>query len=338
MNIKTLFLLSECDSRDAVACASFTRPGRDSKGIVARFVALRHGFAAVPIALTLFALPASAIEVETFTQPYRSVNVAAAEMGVIDELLVKEGDVVKRSQTVAKLDESVLQASLKVAEATMKATSRERTAESEVSLCQQQLQSYRQLHDAGNATQREVDRAENNYWQAMTRLQSVREEMEIRKLEHDRIVTQIQQRSVDSPLDGVVVAIAKEAGEFVSPTDPVLMQIVVLDQLRAVFSVPMSMVEPLRQDQEITVRVGHNNKSVAAVIETVSPVVNAESASVRVTIRLENAKRELRSGVVCRWDLDDSHLSGADSRIKTARVPAGGRAESRQSNPRSSAR
>ncbi|MEM8914119.1 MAG: efflux RND transporter periplasmic adaptor subunit, partial [Planctomycetota bacterium] len=40
------------------------------------------------------------------------------------------------------------------------------------------------------------------------------------------------------------------------------------------------------------------------VIETISPVAEAESSSVRITVRFENQDRQLRSGVVCVWEID----------------------------------
>jgi RND family efflux transporter MFP subunit len=240
----------------------------------------------------------SAVEIETFTQPYRSVDVPSAEMGVISRVLVEEGTNVRTGQLLAQLNDNVLQSSLALAEAAMRASSSRHSAEAELTLCEEQLRSYRELQGEGNASQREVDRAETNYWQATTRLRGIREDMEMRELEHQRISAQIAARKIESPLDGIVVRIHKEAGEFVSPTDPVVMQVVQLDRLRAIFSVPVTMI-----DQRIAIQIGGTSMATEAVIETISPIADAESASVRVNVRIENPAGKLRSGVICRWEL-----------------------------------
>ncbi len=244
-----------------------------------------------------------AVEIEAFTQPYRSVDVPAAEMGVIARVLVEEGTRVRTGQLLAQLNDSVLQSSLALAAAAMRASSSQQSAEAELTLCEEQLRSYRELQGEGNASQREVDRAETNYWQATTRLRGIREDTEIRELEHQRISAQIAARKIESPLDGIVVRIYKDAGEFVSPTDPVLMQVVQLDRLRAIFSVPVTMIDRLEKNQRISLQIGGVANATEAVIETISPIADAESASVRVNVRIENPAGKLRSGVICRWEL-----------------------------------
>ncbi|TWU03831.1 efflux RND transporter periplasmic adaptor subunit [Neorhodopirellula pilleata] len=259
---------------------------------------------------------ASAIELESFTQPYASIDVPAAEMGVLAEILVREGGTVRQGQLVARLDDTVLQVSKSLAQASRDAVSSQRAAEAERSLTEQQLRSYRELFTAGNATQREVDRAENNFWQATTRLLAVQEDMQIRDLELKRISAQIQQRRIASPLNGVVLSITKDVGEFVSPTDPVVMQIVQLDRLKVIFSVPVNQVDQWETNQRVSLQTGFQNLSTTGVIETIAPVADAESASVRVTVRIENSDGKLRSGVVCRWDLERSPASFVSEKAK----------------------
>lgn len=262
-----------------------------------------------------------AIQLESFVQPYRSISVPAAEMGVLSAIHIREGDLVQEGQLIANLDDTVLQASKDVANASRNAASAQQAAEAERSLTEQQLRSYRELHQAGNATQREVDRAESNYWQATTRLLAVQEDRRIRELEYQRILAQIQQREIRSPVKGVVIERIKELGEFVSPTDPVVAQIADLDRLKSVFSVPLSQIDQWEINQRIQLQVGSNEQTVMGVIERISAVADAESASVRVTVRMDNRDRKIRSGVVCRWDLE-----ARPAELKSARSPGSMRA------------
>jgi RND family efflux transporter MFP subunit len=254
-------------------------------------------------ALVVFAAaPAYAEELEAFTEPYRRVAIPAPEIGVIAEIMVEEGDVVSEKQSLAKLEDSVLQASLEVAKAAMDAMGSRRSAETEVAMREKQLESYRDLRERGNATQREVDRAESEYQQSLSRFQSVREDLEIRRLEYERVKAQIRQRMIRSPVEGFVIAIDKEVGEFVSPTDPVVMHVVHLAKLKCVFSVPLVAARDLRPGQSVNMLLGYERTACKGIIEFISPVADAESGTIRVKVRIPNRDYAIRSGVACRWE------------------------------------
>ena len=67
-------------------------------------------FVAMMFAITVFGNRILAEQVEGFTQPYRTINVAAVEVGIITAIDVREGDVVSRGQILATLDQEVLEA------------------------------------------------------------------------------------------------------------------------------------------------------------------------------------------------------------------------------------
>lgn len=257
---------------------------------------------AIVIALACCSV-ASAEHLETFTQPYSRVAVPASEIGTISEILVKEGDEVLRSQVLARLNDEVLQASLQVARAAKDALGARRTAETELLTREKQLESYRELFAEGNATQRELDRSESDYQQSVSRLQTVREELEVRRLEYERVKAQLRQRVIESTIDGHVISIEKEVGEFVSPTDPIVMHIAHLKTLKAVFSVPTDAARNLETGQEVTVSIGYQQQRARAFIDFVSPVAEAESNTVIVKLRIPNPKQQLQSGVICHWEL-----------------------------------
>ncbi|TWU49214.1 efflux RND transporter periplasmic adaptor subunit [Rubripirellula reticaptiva] len=247
---------------------------------------------------------AIAVEIEAFSEPYLVVDVSSPEVGVINQTLVREGDEVSQMQWLSQLDDRVLQKSLELARTAKDATGSRMAAESEVKVRQNQLEGYRKLSKQGNASDRELQRSEADFHQATARLQSVEEELEVRRLEYERVRAQIRQRRIESPIDGVVVAIRKEVGEFVSPNDPVIMRVVQLKSLKAVFSVPFPVAKDLKAGQQVVLRYGANDEQCDATIEFVSPIADPESASVSVKVRIANDERLIPSGVVCRWDLN----------------------------------
>ncbi|WP_068265255.1 efflux RND transporter periplasmic adaptor subunit [Rubripirellula obstinata] len=262
---------------------------------------------------------ANAETIEAFTEPYLRVALPSPENGVIEKVLVKEGDSVTKKQMLAKLDDAVLRSSLELALAARNATGALEISEADVEMKQQQLDSYRTLQKNGNATPRELARSEMELSQANARLQSVREEQELRHLEYQRVKQQIRQRHLESPIQGVVIAIEKQVGEFVSMTDPVVMQIVQLDALKAVFSVPRRAAIGLESGQMISLDLGYDGETCPGEIVFVSPIANPESNTVRVKVRIANGKREIPSGVTCRWTLPSRSMEATPITTQVSR-------------------
>ena len=65
----------------------------------------------------LVASKAAAQEIETFVEPYRAAALSTTETGVLEQIVVEDGSRVQIGQTLAWLNDDVLHASLKVADA-----------------------------------------------------------------------------------------------------------------------------------------------------------------------------------------------------------------------------
>ena len=102
---------------------------------------------------------ATATSFEGFTEPYRKIEVAAAEAGVVEKLSVREGDRVAKGQTLATLDTDVLVVSQKIATANTEARGKLDFAQAERDLRKRRLERLEPLCQQGNASQEEVDRA-----------------------------------------------------------------------------------------------------------------------------------------------------------------------------------
>lgn len=259
---------------------------------------------ALPALLALLSLSAAqAGELEAFTEPIQSIEVAAIESGIVIEMHVKEGVKVKRGQPLADLNQDVLKAALEIARAQRDSNSALISAESEFKLRSDRLAKLKQLRERGVASEEEIFRAALESEVAGAHVLAAKESLEIKTLEHERIRLQLAQRTVRSPLDGVVTQVFREVGEFVSPSDPVLMTVVQLDPLMVTFPVPASQAFKLKTGQALPIRIDGESKTVEGKIEFVSPVVNAESQTVRVRLHIANPNLKYRSGAKSYLDL-----------------------------------
>ena len=268
----------------------------------------------------LLAGSAAAQEIETFVEPYRAAALSTTETGVLEQIVVRDGSRVQLGQTLAWLNDDVLHAALKVADAGMRAKAALKIAEKRGGdfACD-----YLKVigHYARTATRpkRELERSQSDYMQAQARLENVREELAIRVLEHARVQMQIEQRKIRAPFEGIIIRVDKEVGEQVSPTDPVVLHLVQIKTLKALFSVPVDAAHSLRPGHVLRLSIGNDRESRNGVIEHVSAVADAKSGTVSVTVRIPNAEGKIQSGLVCRWDLKQQANNRAASRVDAKR-------------------
>lgn len=262
-----------------------------------RMVSLTTAFSF--IALLLCATTATAIELDGFTEPSTTIIVASSETGLVAEALVEEGESVREGQPLARLNSDVHQALLRVAEHNMRSEGRIQAAIAEVGLRSRRLEKLEALRTDGHARQEEVDRARSELDVARANLTAAQEDQISRRLEFEKVQVQVRQRTVFSPIDGVVTAMHREVGEFVAPNHPDLLTVVKLDPLMANFTVMSHEAKRLQLDQRISVVFPNSGQENEGVVDFVAPVTDAESGTVRVKIRIPNPDNQLRSGERC---------------------------------------
>jgi RND family efflux transporter MFP subunit len=274
--------------------------------------------------------PASGGEIDGFTEPYRSINVASTEIGIIAELKVQEGDVVKKGQTVAVLDNEVQTACLSIAQKHIELKGRLASARAELELRRNRLEKLEELASKGHARREEIERGRADVAIAEAQAVVVEEELAVRKLEYQKVAVDLKRRNVTAPMNGVVAHLHKQNGEFVAPTDPQILNLVQLDRLFGVFSLPAAQAILLHLGDRLPVRLGDSTETAEGIVESVSPLTDAESGTIRIKVRIENPQSRYQSGQRCTMLLRDppplkqaAAAPPAAARRSDTRVPPG---------------
>jgi len=207
-----------------------------------------------------------------YSEPYRIITVSAAESGVLKEVLVREGERVKAQQILARLETDTLQAELDVADAEMhlQTTRKERIA---------------QLAAEKRAAPEEVDR--------------VRTDCEIKEAQIRRIKSQIENRILRSPVEGVVTEIKRDPSESVSSSNPHVITVVQIDRLVVNLYLPPARVQSLKEGSSAELLFTETKQPVKATIDFISPITDPASGTVRVKFVIENQAGTYRSGAPC---------------------------------------
>lgn len=243
-------------------------------------------------------VPAVGDEIVGFTEPYRTVDVAAGDSGLIAEINVREGDAVSAGQLVGELDQSVLMIARKIAEKASASKGALDSAAAELELRRVFHEKLQALHAKNAASREELERAQAEVKVAEAQLLSVEENLAIRSLELRRVEAEMERRRIRAPIDGVVIRLFREPGEFTSPNSPQVMTIVQLDPLMAKFSVESRPARRYELGQGLEVEIGDAGK-VQGVIEYISPVTDAQSGTVQMKVRIDNSRGRYRSGERC---------------------------------------
>lgn len=257
---------------------------------------MRFYFSLFFIIAVFFAEHGQAAEVfETFLEPNQVVDIASSSRGRLAMLHVKEGDKVKKGSLLAELDSTVLQARLDLARKTVDFHGQLDSARALVKQRKSKLKILTRLNKSGNARQQEIDSAETNLLMAEAQLLTAKEEQNVKKAELAIILAQIEERKLRSPLDGEVIAIYKQEAELVGVNEQqAILTLVELDPLLAVFHLPLSQTSVIQTSESVALSVA--GKSVAAQLDFISPVIEAQSGTITVRFRLPNPNAEFISG------------------------------------------
>lgn len=258
------------------------------------------------IACAMVASPSGwASEHDGYTEPLHTFDVASDESGTVAEVLVELGQRVAKGQPLVRLNNDVFEAQLKLAHQQMNADGRLDAAVAEQELASDRLDTIRSLRKTGHARQIEVDRAVKDFKVAEAHRKTIQEEIDARRLEYERLKTQIDRRLIRSPAEAVVTEIHREPGEFVAPNRPEVVKLVQLEQLVGNFALLADQAHTVKVGQQVPVEFYDLKRRVTGTVTFVAPVIDAESGTVLIKVLLENSDGSLRSGARCTAQLPD---------------------------------
>lgn len=242
----------------------------------------------------------------SFTEPIEQSVAASAEAGIVHKAVVQEGDIVKVGSTLATLNQAVLLESLEIAKARAESTARLDSARSQVELLRSQLEAVSSLVNGGHTNRFEVEQKQSEYQTAYAEYRAAEDELKLNRLEVRRIQAQIGDRTITSPINGVVTEIHKQPGENLSNNEPQYATIVRVNELKVRFYLDADTLKSLSVGQKIKILVGRNQVSKRASVTYVSPIIDPDSGLGRIDVMIDNHDLKLQSGIICFWSEENS--------------------------------
>ncbi len=257
--VAALAMLSACGSEPTEsASAAVERTPPPSRAVRVEVVTLESG----PASLELD-LPGE-------VTGERDANLAAANGGFVERVLVQEGARVEKGQTLVRVDTALYGAQYEQAEA-------------QRDQAQVDVDRLAKLGDLGSDAQ----------------IAMARTQLRVAEANRKLAATRLSRANVKSPFAGVVASIGVEEGEAVGPGGPVV-RVVQLDPAIVTLSVSDRDVVSLAPGLPVMVTTSASSGRLEGTIVRVSPVADGRTRAFPVEVEVPNADSALLPGMIAR--------------------------------------
>lgn len=253
----------------------------------------------------LLAIPALAAEksatYECLVEPMVVTNVGSPVQGVIEELKVDRSEFVKRGQPIAQLKSDVERSSLEQAKARALMESEIRARAADLKLAEHSMKRMDNLYTQKMVPDQQRDEAFAQLQVARAALNQARENYKLLQHELHRAEEVLAQRTIRSPVEGVVVAQTAFPGEFVYENP--IMTIAQLDPLRVEVILPARLFGQFKPGDRATVHpeIG-SGEPLLAQVEVVDRLLDTRSGTFGLRLKLPNPDFAIPGGQKCQLE------------------------------------
>jgi RND family efflux transporter MFP subunit len=229
--------------------------------------------------------------------PDHSVKVSPAIAGKLAQVLVIDGQSVKRGQLIAKLDDRHIKEQLDQGTAAVQtAEANLQQAQSALTFAKDNLDRQNHLFQAEVAAKKDVLAAQNQVQSAELQIQSLQSQIKSAKASRAQIQTELSLTEIRSPIEGVVAKRFLNIGDTCDPNTPVA-QIVGLQNVIVSASLPADSPQQLKVGEHARIRSdAEQGTAYDATITSISPIVDRTSNTITVQLLTKNPGGRLRDG------------------------------------------
>lgn len=246
------------------------------------------------------AAPAEAGAFDCVVKPSMEVHVSASIGGVLDEVNVDRGTLVRRGDVIARLNSDVEKSAVALALRRSEASTKIDASRARLTYLQRDYDRKRRLNETRVVSDGALDETLTQMTVAQRELQEAEFDAGTAKLEYDRALILLKQRTIFSPIDGVVVERSLAPGEFWRE-DQSIATIAAVNPLYVETFVPVRFSGRLAVGDVATVAPEEPETArYEAVVDVVDRVYDAASGTFGVRLKLGNPDMTIPAGLRCR--------------------------------------
>jgi len=254
---------------------------------------------------------ATVVSANLIRQPliYESVGTVSAKtvstissklMGAVKEILVREGDRVKKGDRLANIDDRQVNAMLRQAKAALAEARRAETgASAGAELANATYARYQNLMKDESTSPQEFDEIKSRYQQAQAGLAAAKQRVKQAEAALFSTVVSSKDAVILAPYDGTIRAKMIDVGDLATPEKP-LFTIETTGNYIVDLVLPEQYIQTIALNQEVIVAVSAlGNKTFTGSVQEIFPAADVKSRSFLVKVKLP-ADKALRSGMFAR--------------------------------------
>ncbi len=233
--------------------------------------------------------------------PERVADIGTAVTGLVESISVDRGDIVRQGQPLVWLASEVERAGAQAAQVRAAIDADIRAADANLALARQRHARVAGLVNEGFVTPQAVEQALAERDVAEQKLEQARAQKTVLSHEAALVRAQLGQRTLKSPISGVVIERFVNAGERAE--DKPLLRVAMLDPLRVELVMPASRWASVSRGDRIAVLPElPGASSLLAKVTHIDKIIDAASNTFRVRLSLPNPGHKLPAGARCKVD------------------------------------
>jgi RND family efflux transporter MFP subunit len=237
--------------------------------------------------------------------PSLTLKLGSPVTSILDKVDVDRGDFVKRGQLIAQLESAVEEATVAANEVKAASTAEIESKEAVLELKKTTLARKLGLKNSGVlSAQQDIDQAQAEFNVAQQDVVSAKLNRQMAELELQRSRTTLEQRTIRSPIDGIITKRTLGPGEYVYQ-EANIVTVARIDPLFVETFLPVSYYGQIKVGDAAHVRpndpVGGDYQ---AAVKVVDQVFDAASGTFGVRLELPNPEHIVPGGLRCRITFD----------------------------------
>ena len=239
-------------------------------------------------------------------EPMQTVEISSPVAGVLDTVLVKRGDPVKKGQVIATLDSRTERAAMEAAKLRSEAMGPTLTARKKFEFSQQKYERRKLMANDQLMTGQERDDAEAELRIAQAELQTAQENRGIAAREYAQQASLVAQRTLRSPFDGVVLDRLLSPGELTesSGTKKGILKLAQIHPIRVHLVLPEQLFGRLKAGESVNVQPQYTGaRTLTAKVTQIDRLIDAASGTFAVFMAVPNPDLSIPAGMRCKVEL-----------------------------------
>lgn len=210
--------------------------------------------------------------------------------GTVQAINFREGDLAKKGQELASVDNREAQLKVGYAE------SKQATAQAQLKLARKRLSVNEELFRIGAIIRPKLEESQIEVEQAETQVETAVKEAGL--AEHD-----LGRTTLEAPMEGVIGTRQVEPGEYVTPQN-VIATLMDVNSVYVELGIIERDIERIRLGQRVKVSVDSlPNTSFEGKVDNLAPVIEGKSRTLTAKVKVENTQGQLLPGMFARAEI-----------------------------------